>query len=189
MKPLTCSGPGELLHIDFTSIEETVPLKEEPIIRNVLVLQDHFSKYIAAYVVKDQTAHTAAETLRNGYFRLFGAPAYLISDQGKAFTGHIITHLCELYGVQKLRTSPYHAQTNGQVERMNQMIIRMIGKLEEDKKACWSKHLPELLLAYNTTCSTVTGYSPYYLLFGRRPRIPVDYLFPTLRDSPHQTKM
>ena len=188
MKPLACSGPGELLHVDFTSIEETVPLKEHPVIRNVLVLQDHFSKYVVAYVVKDQTACTAAETLRNGYFGLFGAPAYLVSDQGKAFTGHVITHLCDLYGVQKLRTSPYHAQTNGQVERMNQTIICMIGKLE-DRKACWSEHLPELLLAYNATRSTVTGYSPYYLLFGRRPRIPVDYLFPTLRDSPHQTKM
>ena len=189
MKPLACSGPGELLHVDFTSIEETVPLKEEPVIHNVLVLQDHFSKYIVAYVVKDQTACTATETLRNGYFGLFGAPAYLVSDQGKAFMGHILTHLCELYGVQKLRTLPYHAQTNGQVEHMNQTIICMIGKLEEDKKACWSKHLPELLLAYNATCSAVTGYSPYYLLFGRRPRILVDYLFPTLHDSPHQIKM
>ena len=189
MKPLACSGPGELLHVDFTSIEETVPLKEDPVICNVLVLQDHFSKYIVAYVVEDQTACTAVETLRNGYFGLFGAPAYLVSDQGEAFTGHVIMHLCELYGVQKLRTSPYHAQTNGQVECMNQTIICMIGKLEEDRKACWSEHLPELLLAYNATRSTVTGYSPYYLLFGRRPRIPVDYLFPTLHDSPHQTKM
>ena len=49
MKPLTCSGPGELLHVVFTSIEETVPLKEEPVIQNVLVLQDHFSKYVVAY--------------------------------------------------------------------------------------------------------------------------------------------
>ena len=189
MKPLTCSGPGELLHVDFTSIEETVPLKEEPVIWNVLVLQDHFSKYVVAYVVKDQTACTTTETLRNGYFGLFGVPAYLISDQGKAFMGHIITHLCDLYGVQKLRTLPYHVQTNDQVERMNQMIIHLIGKLEEDKKDCWSEHLPELLLAYNTTHSAVTGYSPYYLLFGRRSRIPVDYLFPTLHDPPHQTKM
>ena len=140
-------------------------------------------------MVKDQTAHTAAETLRNGYFGLFSTPSYLVSDQGKAFTCHVITHLCDLYGVQKLRTSPYHAQTNGQVEHMNQMIIHMISKQEEDRKACWSEHLPELLLAYNATCSAVTGYSPYYLLFGRRPRIPVDYLFPTLHDSPHQTKM
>ena len=184
-----CSGPGELLHVDFTSIEETVPLREELVIRNVMVMQDHFSKYVVMYVVKDQTARTAAEILRNGYFGLFRAPAYLVSDQGKAFTGHLISNLCELYGVQKLRTSPYHAQTNGQVERMNQTIIRMIGKLEQDKKACWSKHLPEMLAAYNGTRSAVTGYSPYFFLFGRKSRMPVDCLFPTLRDSPHQAKM
>ena len=189
MKPLACSGPDELLHVDFTSIEETVPLRQEPVIRNVMVMQDHFSKFVVAYVVKDQTARTAAETLRNGYFGILGAPAYLVSDQGKAFTGHLITHLCELYGVQKLRTSPYHAQTNGQVERMNQTIIRMIGKLEQDKKARWSEHLPEMLTAYNGTHSAVTGYSPHFLMYGRKSRMPVDYLFPTLRDSPHQTKM
>ena len=96
LKPLTCSGPGQLLHVDFTSIEETVPLQQEPVIRNVMVMQDHFSKYVIAYVVKDQTARTATEPLRNGYFGLFSAPAYLISDQGKAFTGHLITNLCEL---------------------------------------------------------------------------------------------
>ena len=63
---------------------------------------------------------------------------------------------------------------------MNQTLIRLIGKLDEDKKACWSKHLLELLMAYNSTCSLVTGYSPHFLLFGKRPRILVDYLFPTL---------
>ena len=189
LKPLTCSGPGELLHVDFTSIEETVPLRQEPVISNVMVMQGHFSKYVVAYVVKDQTARTAAETLRSGYFGLFSAPAYLVSDHGKAFMGHLITNLCELYGVQKLRTSPYHAQTDGQVERMNQTIIRMIGKLEQDKKARWSEHLPEMLSAYNDTHSVVTGYSPYFLLFGRKARMPVDYLFPTLHGSPHQTKM
>ena len=175
--------------MDFTSIKETVPLQQEPVIRNVMVMQDHFSKYVIAYVVKDQTAHTATKTLRNGYFGLFSAPAYLISDQGKAFTGHLITNLCELYGVQKLRTLPYHAQINGQVEQMNQTIICMIGNLEQDKKACWSEHLPEMLSAYNGTHSAVTGYSPYFLLFGRKARMPVDYLFPTLCNSPHQTKM
>ena len=65
----------------------------------------------------------------------------------------------------------------------------MIGRLEEDKKARWSEHLPEMLAAYNGTRSAVTGYSPYFLLFGRKSRMPVDCLFPTLRDSPHQTKM
>ena len=189
LKPLTCSGPGELLHMDFISIKETVPLQQEPVIRNVMVMQDHFSKYVIAYVVKDQAAHTATKTLRSGYFGLFSAPAYLVSDQGKAFTGHLITNLCELHGIQKLRTLPYHAQTNGQVEWMNQTIIHMIGKLEQDKKAGWSEHLLEMRAAYNGTRSTVTGYSPYFLLFGRKARMPVDYLFPILHDLPHQTKM
>ena len=72
---------------------------------------------------------------------------------------------------------------------MNQTIIHMIGKLEQDKKTRWSEHLPEMLAAYNCTRSRVTGYSPYFLLFGRKARMPVDYLFPTLRNSPHQTKM
>ena len=72
---------------------------------------------------------------------------------------------------------------------MNQTLIRLIGKLDEDKKACWSKYLPELLMAYNSRWLVVTGYSPHLLLFGRRPRIPVDYLFPTLRDTPHKSKL
>ena len=105
LRPLACSGPGELLHVDFTSIEETVPLCEELVIRNVMVMQDHFSKYVVTYVVKDQMACTTTKTLRNRYFDLFRAPAYLVSDQGKAFTGHLITNLCELYRVQKLQTS------------------------------------------------------------------------------------
>ena len=69
LKPLTCSGPGELLHVDFTSIKENVPLWQEPVIRNVMVMQDHFSKYVIAYVVKDQTAHTAARDSEEWVFR------------------------------------------------------------------------------------------------------------------------
>ena len=129
------------------------------------------------------------EALWSGYFQLFSAPAYLVSDRGAAFMSEVIELLCKAYGVQKLRTSSNHTQTNGQVECMNQMLICMIGKLEEDKKARWSHHLPQLLLAYNATCSAVTGYSPHFLLFGSRPRIPVDYQFPTIRDVPHTTKL
>ena len=53
----------------------------------------------------------------------------------------------------------------------------MIGKLACDKKAQWEQHLPELLQAYNSTRSAVTGYLPHYLMFGRHPCFPVDYYF------------
>ena len=107
LEKLPCSGPGEIVHIDFTSIEEIVGLHEEPVIKDVLVIQDHFSKHVVAYVVKDQTAKATSDALRSGYFGLFGAPAYLCSNRGAAFTGKVIEGLCKAYGVQKLRTSSF----------------------------------------------------------------------------------
>ena len=75
---------------------------------------------------------------------------------------------------------PYHPQTNGLVERSHQTIMCMIGKLGEDKKANWPSHLAEIVHAYNATQSTVTRYSPHYLMFGQWPRLPVDFVFPTI---------
>ena len=84
-----------------------------------------------------------------------------------------------MFGIQKCCTTSYHAQCNGQVERFYQTLFRMLGKLTEDKKAQWEKHLLEVLQAYNSTQSVVTGYSPHYLMFGRCPRLPISFYFPT----------
>ena len=64
---------------------------------------------------------------------------------------------------------------------MHQTLIRMIGKLPDQKKVNWPVHLPEVIQAYNGTQSTIMGYSPHYLMFGQRPRFPIDLYFPTLR--------
>ena len=106
-------------------------------------------------------------------------PAKLLSDRGVNFTSALV-ELCSAFGIQKCRTTAYHAQCNGQVERFHQTLFRMIGKLSADKKAQWELHLPELLQAYNSTRSTVTGYSPHFLMFGRQPCLPVDFFFPTI---------
>ena len=107
-------------------------------------------------------------------------PAKLLSDQGTNFTSALVEELCSAFSIQKCRTTAYHAQCNGQVEQFHQTLFRMIGKLAMDKKAQWEQHLPELLQAYNSTRSAVTGYSPRYLMFGRRPHLPVDFYFPTI---------
>ena len=74
-------------------------------------------------------------------------------------------------------------QANGLVERLHQTIMCMIGKLGEDKKADWPSHLAEIAHTYNATRSAVTEYSPHYLMFGRRPRLLVDFIFPTVGSS------
>ena len=152
-------------------------------------MQDHFSKQVVAYVVKDQKARTAAKALRSRYFGLFRAPAYLLSDKGKSFTAMVWKTFVHCMVLRSSEHPHIMLKPMDKVEHMNQTLIRLIGKLDKDKKACWSKHLPELLMAYNSTCSVVMGYSSHFLLFGRRPRIPVDYLFPTLRDMPHKSKI
>ena len=58
----------------------------------------------------------------------------------------------------------------------------MIGKLNPEKHQKWPEHVGSVLIAYNATRSQVTGYSPYFLMFGRRPRLPVDLLFPTVNN-------
>ena len=104
-----------------------------------------------------------------------------MSDQASKFTGQVISELCDLQGVTKIRTSPYHLQTNGTIERVHQTLRRMIAKMEPEKRAKWPSHLGPILIAYNATRSLVTGYSPYFLMFRHRPRLPVDLLFPTVR--------
>ena len=155
--------PLDLLHVDFTSIETTLELNQLPRVTNVLVFQDNFTKHVLAYVTPDQTV---AKFLYGGYISIFGALARLISHRGTSFTSSIIEELCKILGIQRLQTMPYHPQMNGLVERSHQMIMCMIGKLGEDKKANWPSHLAEIVHAYNATQSTVTRYSPHYLMFG-----------------------
>ena len=178
--PIVATTPLDLLHVDFTRIETMMELDKSPRVANVLVFQDHFTKHVVVYVTPDQTVKTITKFLYGGYISIFGALARLLSDKGTSFTNSIIEELCKILGIQRLWTMPYHPQTNGLVERSHQTIMHMIGKLGEDKKANWPSDLAEIAHAYNATQSTVTGYSPHYLMFGRWPRLLVNFIFPTI---------
>ena len=180
MEPILCTQPMELVHVDYVGMEVTVATQEKPVVKNVLVIVDHFTRYIQAFVTNNHTAHTMARVLYNNFFSVFGFPQKLMSDQGTEFTGDVIAAMCKLLGIEKIRTMPYHPQTNGSAERVHQTLQRMIGKLDLEKCRKWPEHIGSVLIAYNATWSQVTGYSPYFLMFGRRPRLPVDLLFPTV---------
>ena len=183
LHPIIATSPLDLLHIDFTSIETTLELNKSPNVANVLVFQDHFMKHVLAYVTPNHTAKTIAKFLYQGYILIFGAPARLLCDRGANFMNSIIDEMCKILSMKKLWTMPYHPQTNGLVERLHKTIMRMIRKLGKDKKADWLGHLAEIVHAYNATHSIVTGYSLHYLMFGQRPRLPVNFYFPTFRSA------
>ena len=165
LHPIVATAPLDLLHVDFTSIETTLELNQSPKVTNVLVFQDHYMKHVLAHVTPDQTAKSIARFLYQGYISIFGAPARLLSDRGANFMSSVINEMCKIFSVKKLQTMPYHAQTNGLVQRSHQTIMIMIRKLGKDKKANWPGHLAEIVHAYNATCSTMTGYSLHYLMF------------------------
>ena len=107
----------------------------------------------------------------------YGIPEKILSDQGRNFESSLIMELCKLTGIKRLRTTPYRPQTNGQCEKLNSTLINMIGTLPTDIKYHWQDNVNTLVHAYNRMDSTATKFSPFYLMFGREPNLPIDIKF------------
>ena len=172
MQPIQATYPLELVHLDYLTIEG--PSGRDV---NLLVITDHFTRYAQVYMTRTQTAQATAKAFWEGFILHYGWPEKVLTDQGRNFESQLFSELCALAGVRKLRTTPYHPQTNGQCERFNSTLISMIGTLPPDRKDKWPVLLQSLVHAYNCTRSLVTGYSPYYLLYGRVPKLPIDVQF------------
>ena len=102
----------------------------------------------------------------------------LLSDQGANFESNTIRELCKLIGIWKVRTSPYHAQTKGQIEQAYQTVMCRIGKLSKNQKVDWLKHFPKLVHAYNSMTLAITGYSLHYFMFGCQSHFPLTSVSP-----------
>lgn len=141
---------------------------------SILVFTDVFSKFALAVPCPDETAVTVARVLRDEWIAHYGIPLRIHSDQGRSFENAIIFELCSLYGIQKSRTTAYHPAGNGQCERMNKTLCALIRSLDRKDRRRWPELVRHLLYIYNSTPHRVTGVSPYLLMFGRFPSIPLD---------------
>ena len=176
---ITSTGPMELVCIDFLSLEP-----DSSGFANILVVTDHFSRYAQAYPTKDQRAVTVANVLVEKFFVHYGLPARIHSDQGRDFESRLIQELLRTLGIRKSRTTPYHPQGDPQPERFNRTLLAMLGTLRDTHKRQWSRHVSQLVHAYNSTKNDAIGYSPYYIMFGREARLPIDVCFGTYDQEP-----
>lgn len=182
LNQITSSGPLDLVCIDFLAIEP-----DSRGVTNVLVVTDHFTRYAQAYVTRDQKAPTVAKVLVEKFFVHYGLPSRIHSDQGRDFESRVIKELLRVLGIRKSRTTPYHPQGDPQPERFNRTLLSMLGTLDVARKHCWSQQVALLVHAYNCTRNDATGYSPYFLMFGREARLPVDVCFSSMLDQEEMT--
>ena len=172
--PIVATAPLDLLHVDFTSIETMMELDKSPLVANVLVFQDHFTKHVLAYVTPDQTVKTVTKFLYGGYISIFGALARLLSDWGTSFTSSIIEELCKILGIQWLCTSPTPCKTTsvrGDEEMMPQEQDGKVVTWQPTSKASlgWKNGKLQLGSWTSTGASTEDGWRPQVKWFGCRP--------------------
>ena len=142
--------------------------------RHLLVIMDYFTKWCEAFPTPDQKASTVAEILVTRVFSRFGPPLILHSDQGRNFESNLMHEISRLMGIHKSRTTAYHPQCDGLVERQNRTIQSILSSFVSQHKDDWDNWVSLAVYAYNTSSHESTGYSPYEMVFGRDPRTPLE---------------
>jgi hypothetical protein len=174
--PLGTMPVGDVLDRLSTDILGPFPESERKN-KYILVVSDHFSKWVEIFAVPDQTAPTCARLILNEVIARFGCPLDLHSDQGRNYESHIFAELCKLLEIRKTRTASGNAKCNGQTERFNRTLVRMIKAYLRGEQTKWDDNLGCLAAAYRATPHETTGFSPNLLMLGREVRLPSEIMF------------
>ena len=150
--------------------------------RYILTMIDIATRYPEAVPMKDITSVSVAEELLKIFSRV-GFPKEILSDQGPQFVSDLMKQFHSLCGTKGVRTSPYHPQANGHVERFHGTLKAMLKKIVQKNPKLWHRFLPALLFACRELPSESTGFSPFELLFGRQARGPIALLQETWIDN------
>ena len=162
MTSIPIGQPWQMVAVDVLAVPSSYSHN-----RYLLVVQDYFTKWVEAIPLPDQTTARITNALVQ-LFSTYGMPEVVHSDQGKNFESTLLQQTLTAFGIQKLRTTAYHPEGDGMVERFNRSLLQMLRGYVTDQ-ADWEKFLPLMLFAYRTSAHSSTGVSPFELMFGRSP--------------------
>ncbi|CAF4554919.1 unnamed protein product, partial [Rotaria socialis] len=164
------SGPFQMIGMDYSG---PFPITSQGN-KYVLAITDYFNKWVIAIPTEKQNAQTTAEVLHEHYICIYGVPRQIVSDQGTPFNNQLVDAFTTILGCHHIKSTPYHPQTNGAIERFNATFERQLAKVTNVYMNDWDIHLKSAVFAYNTGKHASTEYSPYQLQFGRHPNLPPD---------------
>ena len=134
---------------------------------------DHLTGWAECYPLPSKSSQHVEEALAKDFFPRHGIPEVILTDQGQEFNAKTFRMYLKGLGVDHRRTTPYNPQANGKIERFNRTLKEIIARLVNNDARKWEDQLSNALMAYRHSVSNVTGYTPFYLLYGRRGRLPL----------------
>ena len=169
LNPISSSRPFQIITADIMG-----PLpKSSKQNTHALVIIDHFTKWSEIFPLRSTTTEKIAEKILK-YIYQHGIPDQIITDQGTNLQAELLNEIYDMLDIHKTRTSPYNPRADGQSEKFVQTIKQMISAYVEENHKNWDEKLDALSFAYNTSTHGSTKYSPFYLVYGRYPKIPLD---------------
>ena len=175
LQTITTGHPMQVVAVDITG-----PFPEsEAGNRYILVVGDYFTRWMECFAIPDQEAETVVRKLVDEVFCRFSPPEQLHSDQGRQFESDLMRQICSILKIEKSRTTAYHPQCDGLVERFNRTLKHMLATSLKDHPFDWEDRLRKVCMAYNSSVHASTGYTPFYLMFGREARLPIDIAYGT----------
>ena len=167
LESIVVSEPWNTIGLDFIGpIKTTKNLN-----RFVIVLRDYATGWTEARATRDATAETTIDFIVDMINR-YGVPEKIISDNATNFTSKANELLAQKLGVHHITITPYNPSANGQVERINALIIQTLRFYIDRNAANWDVFLPYAIFAINSSENPLTKVSPYFLFFGRDPNPP-----------------
>ena len=166
--------PGQWLGIDVVDFTTS-----KAGFKHCLTMIDYFTRYAEVVPIHNTKAETIAKTIFKEWICHYGAPHVIHSDQGRNVDNNaIMNSLCQLFDVDKTRTTPYRPQCNGATERIHRTLSIML-KCFLSNHQDWDELLPGCLMAYRCSLNARTKYSPFELLFGQAMTLPLDIILHT----------
>lgn len=149
----------------------------------IIVATDYLTRYAETMAVPRATSSEVAQFFMTQIVLRHGAPSYVITDRGKAFTARLLEEVFQLSQTHHRKTTAYHPQSNGLTERLNKTIADMLAMYVDVRHKTWDEILPYVTFAYNTAVQETTRFTPFRLVYGRDVQTMLDAMLPCAADD------